>query len=220
MKTAIRWLTLGLASLAVLLAVLLGPGRLYAIWGARQYEGRVAAIRPSTSDKAKIVETYLVELQTAERQLHVFASSDPKWVMIKQGDYVRVRLYPAPPWCSEACQWQNGGLLAKLVPPEQQDEQPVMASPQAQTAKSPPATSAPLSVAGPQAPPAKTPAPNSPPLTSGPKAPTGKPPATSNAPPPAASSEGSQTPTARPPAMQNAPPTIAPQEQGRRLRRR
>jgi hypothetical protein len=130
MRSAFRWTILALAILCIALMALAGPDRLYALWNARPYEGIVAAICPSSTNQAKVVETYLVELQTADRHVHVFASSDRKWVLIKQGDHVCVRLYPAPPWSNETGQWRDGMLLAKLAPPERQDKNPAAAIPQ------------------------------------------------------------------------------------------
>lgn len=125
MKKAIKWFVLGLVLIGVLLSLLVGPGRLYGLLRARQFEGRVVKIQALGMEADEIAESHLVELHSTEGEVCMFASSDRKWVMVAPGEHVRVRLYPAPPWSGQFGQWQNGSLLTKLLPPATRQERPL-----------------------------------------------------------------------------------------------
>lgn len=117
MKIAIKWFGLGLVLLSVLLLLLVGPGRLYGLLRAQQFEGRVVKIQPLGMEADEIPEAHMVELHCTEGEVCMFASSDRKWIMVVPDEHVRVRLFPAPPWSSQFGRWQNGNLLTKLLPP-------------------------------------------------------------------------------------------------------
>ena len=115
MNGLLKWSILGLFVASLLVVVLLGPGRLYGLIKSRQLDGQVVKIQPAEAADEGDVETYLVKLHGNGGEVHVFASSDDQWLMVKQNEWVRVRLYPAPPWSGRHGQWQNAGLTAKLI---------------------------------------------------------------------------------------------------------
>ena len=118
MNALLKWSIMGVFVVALLVVVLLGPGRLYGLLNSRQLDGQVVNIQFLEPDDEGIVETYLIKLHGNGEEMHVFASSDNQWLMIKHNDWVRVRLYPSPPWSGRHGQWQNASLAAKLIPPK------------------------------------------------------------------------------------------------------
>ncbi len=118
MKGFLKWSLLGLSAAAVLSAVLLGPGRIYGLVNARQVDGQVVKIQLLEPDEEATVSGYLIRLREISGEELAFAASDGRWMLIENNDWVRVNLYPAPPWSANRGQWQNAGLAAKLVPPE------------------------------------------------------------------------------------------------------
>ncbi len=117
MTKLMKWSVLGLLVMAALFAILFGPSRIYGLVNAWQIDGQVVKIQPLAADEEGEVAGYLIKLQETSGEEQVFAASDGRWMMIKTNDWVRVNLYPAPPWSANRGQWQNAGLAAKLAPP-------------------------------------------------------------------------------------------------------
>ncbi len=151
MNGLLKWSLMGLFVVALLVVVLLGPGRLYGLLKSRQLDGQVVEIQPTEPDDEGNVETYLIKLHGNGGVVHVFASSDDQWMMVKRNDWVRVRLYPAPPWSGRHGQWQNAGLAAKLIPPKPE----MVITPKPAPAKPAPAKPAPAKPAPDKSAPAK-----------------------------------------------------------------
>ena len=124
MKRLLKWSLLGLFVTAILATLILGPGRFYGLLKSRQFDGQIAELEVVEQDENGAVKTYLVKLNGRGDIVHVFASSDKQWLMVKQDDWVRVRLYPAEPWSYRDGQWQNASLVAKLLPPKPEEIEP------------------------------------------------------------------------------------------------
>jgi hypothetical protein len=112
MKRFFRWSILGLSAAGVILAAIFGPGRIYGLLNSRQVDGQVVKIQPLDADDENNTAGYLIKLQESSGEEHIFATSDGRWMMIKNNDWVRANLYPAPPWSAGRGQWQNAGLAA------------------------------------------------------------------------------------------------------------
>ena len=145
MNGLLKWSILGLFVVALLAAVLLGSGRLYGLLKSRQIDGQIAKIHLVEPDAEGLVETYLIKLYGNEGEVYVFASSDERWLMVKRKEWVRVRLYPAPPWSGRRGQWQNASLVAKLIAPKPEIVETPKSAP-AKSALSKPATTKPKPV--------------------------------------------------------------------------
>ena len=117
MKGLVKWLAFCSLAAGLSAAIMLGPGRMYGLAQSQLFEGQVAHIRPLETEKQKITKSFLIELHGTTGEVHIFASSDQKWVMIRPKEWVRVRLYPAPLWSSRVGQWQNGTILSQITPP-------------------------------------------------------------------------------------------------------
>ena len=84
MNGLLKWSILGLLVVALLVAVLLGPGRLYGLLKSRQLDGQVVKIQPIAGEDEGEVETYLIKLHGDGGEVHVFASSDGQWLMVRR----------------------------------------------------------------------------------------------------------------------------------------
>jgi hypothetical protein len=194
MKAMIYWLFVAVALTAFVFGAICGPARMYGWLYSRLDRGMVVKIEPFQTDKdsGDKPKSFLLELQTPKKELFVFASSDRQWSMIKRGEYVRVKLYPSPPWSTESGQWQNGKLLGKMAPPVESTKASMPVATGGKPA-TPQAAARPAITPPPQQPP-KSPPPNAsavakqPPAANRPPAPTQSPPAVANQQPPKAAS--------------------------------
>ena len=117
MNKTIAWIAVGTVISGLAVMALVGPGRLYGVMHAQKAQGQVTKIEPYGESESEIPAGHLVELRTTAGEIHVFATSDPKWTLVQDGDHVRSKLYPTPPWSSQSGGWQNAALVAKLAPP-------------------------------------------------------------------------------------------------------
>lgn len=117
MKRLLKYSALFLLTAILTTCLLAGPGRIYGLMKSQEYEGQITDLRALESEKEQVTKGFLIELHCANGDIHIFASSDQKWIMIKPKDWVRVRLFPTPPWAGRGSHWQNGTILSQIAPP-------------------------------------------------------------------------------------------------------